>query len=388
MEMLQNEGGLEDMIMDLLNSLSAVKDLSELNCQAGNEKELIRNALAILIQNQDMERCSLFLLNEQGVLVNLTGMSTCEDVSEKGYKPLEFKIGEGVIGAAALTGELQHSENCSEDERFASNKEQKQIDIPGSIISVPIFTGKDLVAVLNLSHPQAYHFNDWHIRMLGIYKNMLGQLITNYRLFQEMEQQIEKRTAKLEKALVDLNLLKEHFESMSMIDQLTGLHNRHFFYEQAEIAIANTKRYGQSLCLLILDLDHFKEVNDLYGHSFGDDVLITISSVLKQQVRETDILIRYGGEEFVVIFNNTSCANGKIFAERIRKEVELLKWEKEGFVQTTSAGLYCLSTECFSSDSSDININKLVHFADTALYKAKYQGRNKVVVFNEEMLEK
>jgi len=386
MDILQNGEGLETVIIDLLNSLSAVKDLSELNCQAGDEKELIRNALTILIQNQDMERCSLFLLNDQGVLINLTGLSLNEQ-SQK-YTPLEFKIGEGVIGAAAQTGELQHCQNCLEDDRFALNDKQKNLDLPGSIISVPIFVGQELVAVLNISHPQTYHFNDWHIRMLGIYKNMLGQLISNYRLFQQMEEQISKRTEKLEKALFDIKALKDHFENMSMIDQLTGLYNRRYFYEQANIAIANTKRYGQTLCILVLDLDDFKQVNDTYGHGFGDDVLVRVSKVLEEQVRETDILIRYGGEEFVVIFTNTNCSNGEVFAERIRGAVESLKWEKDGFVQTTSIGLYCLDKNCCMPDGNkDINIDKLVSFADTALYTAKAQGRNKVVVFNKDVLE-
>jgi len=388
---LQSGDGLEDIIVELLSSLSAVKDLSELNCQAGNEKELITNALSVLIQNQDMERCSLFLLNEQGFLVNLTGLSILEspDKTRKQYKSSQFKVGEGVIGAAALTGELQHCQNCSEDERFASIDKQVGVVIPGSIISVPIIVADDLVGVLNISHPQAYHFSDWHIRMLGIYKNMLGQLIANYRLFREMDNQISKRTAKLESALVDLNTLKEHFESISMLDQLTGLFNRRYFYEQAELALANSKRYGQPLCLLVLDLDHFKQVNDQYGHGVGDEVLIKTSSVLQEQIRDSDVLVRYGGEEFVIIFSNTSCDNGVKFAERIRKKVEALKWQDSEYIQTVSIGLYCLSGECcLQAENDEINIDKLVNFADTALYRAKKEGRNQVVIYNGNTPEK
>ncbi|NOQ76834.1 MAG: diguanylate cyclase [Methylococcaceae bacterium] len=389
--MLQNGDGLEDIIVELLSSLSAIKDLSELNCQAGSEKELITNALSVLIQNQDMERCSFFLLNDLGFLVNLTGLSVMEspDATRKQYKTSQFKVGEGIIGTAALKGELQHCQNCLEDERFASIDKQVGVVAPGSIISVPITVGIELVGVLNISHPQAYHFNDWHIRMLGIYKNMLGQLIANYRLFRQMDDQIFKRTAKLEEALVDLNTLKEHFESISMIDQLTGLYNRRYFYEQSELALANTKRYGQPLCLLVLDLDHFKRVNDQYGHGVGDKVLIKTSKVLQQQIRDTDVLVRYGGEEFVIIFTNTSCSNGKIFAERIRKKIESLKWQDSEYVQTVSIGLYCLSSGCcLQENNKELNIDKLVNFADTALYKAKAEGRNQVVIYNGDKLEK
>jgi len=388
--MISSEFGMEDIIVDLLNSLSAVKDLSELSPHAGNEKELISKALSVLIQNQDMERCSLFLLNEQGYLVNLTGVSSCETASESRleYKSLQFKVGEGVIGIAAQTGELQYCEDCSIDERFSSDKPQDNVELPGSVISVPIIVDNDVVGVLNISHPQANYFNEWHIRMLSIYKNMLGQLIINYRLFQQMDAEIYKRTAKLEKALVDLNSLKEHFENMSMVDQLTGLFNRHYFYSQAEIAIANTKRYGQALCLLVLDLDRFKDVNDQYGHGFGDDVLVKAASVMKEQVRDSDVLVRYGGEEFVVVFTNTTCENGKLFAERIREKIASIAWDEEGFQQTVSIGLYCL-TDCGEPNMNvDINIDKIINFADIALYQAKAQGRNKVITFNEDMLEK
>ena len=123
MEMLINEMGLEDVIVDLVNSLSSVKDLSELNCQAADEKELIHRALSVLIKNQDMERCSFFILDEQDILVNLTGISARESSSEirAEYQPLQFKVGEGVVGVAALTGELQYCQNCLEDDIFASN---------------------------------------------------------------------------------------------------------------------------------------------------------------------------------------------------------------------------------------------------------------------------
>jgi len=170
---------------------------------------------------------------------------------------------------------------------------------------------------------------------------------------------------------------------------LTGLYNRHYFYEQVEHALANTKRYGQSLCLLILDLDEFKIVNDLYGHGFGDEVLRVVSMTLQQQIRDSDILVRYGGEEFIVIFTNTDCENGDVFAERIRKNVESLQWGKEGFVQTMSIGLYCLKNDCCTNNNgAALSIDELIHYADTALYQAKEQGRNKVVTFTREMLEK
>jgi diguanylate cyclase (GGDEF)-like protein len=383
--------GMPDIFVDLISSLSAVRALSELNYQTASETELIEDALRALIQNQDMERCSFFHLDEQGYLVYLAGLSVREQNtgSHGDYKPLQFKIGEGIIGLAAQSGELQHCQNCSEDKRFLSEVKISKKVLLGSIISVPVFTsGTKLVGVLNISHPQPYHFSGWHIRLLEIYKNMLGRLITNFHLFQKMEDQISMRTAKLEQALSDLQSLKEHFESISMIDQLTGLYNRRYFYSQVELALANTKRYGQSLCLLMLDLDNFKAANDIYGHGFGDEVLTKFAAVMRHHVRDSDILARFGGEEFVVIFTNTDCSDGTLFAERIRKTVEAIVWEdKADFTQTVSIGLYCLNND-EGSTASNMDIDKLIQYADVALYAAKEQGRNGVVTFTESMLQK
>ncbi len=388
-----NKFGMQDIIIDLFNSLSAVRELSEINCQGNNEKKLIKNALAALIHNQDMERCSFFLLNDEGYLVNLTGTSSCEiaEESNEDYSPIQFKVGEGVIGVAAETGELQNCPDCQKDERFSEYIKDSECLMPGSVISVPVFAaGNELLGVLNISHPEAHYFSEWHVRLLEIYKNMMGQLISNFRLLQNMEDQVKHRTIKLEEALIDLEKLRQHFESASMLDQLTGLYNRRYFYDQVEAAVANTKRYGQALCLLILDLDFFKDVNDCYGHGFGDKVLVKISEALQQQVRESDILVRFGGEEFIVIFTNTNCTNGMVFSERIRSTIEVLKWEdKENFSQTVSIGLFCLGTESFTADhESEMNIDKIIHYADTALYKAKELGRNKVVLFSKDMLKK
>jgi len=218
--------------------------------------------------------------------------------------------------------------------------------------------------------------------LLEIYKNILGQLISNYRLFQKMEEQISVRTSKLESAYKNIKRLKEHYKDMSMLDQLTGLYNRRYFYNQVERTMAGYSRYGQAICVLILDIDHFKRVNDNYGHSFGDRVLIDVANVLKQQVRTCDVLARFGGEEFVIIFTNTSCANGMMFSDRIRHEIKQLEWlqERKKISITMSIGLCCLDKKCCKS-SNNPDIDQIIHNADMALYEAKAKGRDRVVLF-------
>ena len=372
------------ILVDLINSLSIVKSLSEVdNQQDISEKQLILNVLNVLISNQDMERCSFFT-KKGDELVNLVGISINDASSEhkEQYKPLTFKIGEGLIGLAAQSGELVHSHDCKNDKRFSSSL---QVSMPGSIISTPINVLGELFGVLNISHPEANFFSDWHINLLEIYKNLFGQLISNYRLFKNMEQQISKKTEYLQRALDEASLLKQRYESLSMIDSLTGLYNRRFFYDHLNKAISAMLRYGDSLCLLLLDLDFFKLINDDYGHACGDQVLIDVGNKVKSQMRESDIVARYGGEEFVILFSNTERENGLILAERIRKAIASLQWffKQQQVSITTSIGVCCISQQAFQAQ--DETLDSFINCADLAMYKAKSQGKNQVVLFTEDL---
>lgn len=376
---------VQDLIVDIVNALSAVKSLSEISCEMADEKTVIRLALSCLLTNQDIERCSFFILGGDGVLTNVTGISIEEGRDTQAIvtgESMRFRIGEGIIGAAALTGEMQHCRDCLNDERFAVGLNKG--NSPGSIICTPVFTlHKELIGVLNVSHPEPNYFTLWHTRLLQVFTNVLGQLITNRRLFQQMEIQIEARTSELQRLVEETRRLKDYYASMSMQDQLTGLHNRRYFYEQVELSLAQHKRYRYPFCLLMMDIDHFKTINDDYGHAFGDEVLVTVADALKSLVRTTDILVRFGGEEFVLIFVNTSCDNGMAFAERIRAQIKTLRWQQAGVdvKLTISIGLYCLNPDCVDNEQLVSNIDHIMHCADTALYRAKENGRDRVEVF-------
>lgn len=376
--------GMQDLIIDLVNALSAVKSLSEISCEIADEKTLIRQALSGLLRNQDMERCSFFIVDSEETLINVTGLSIVELPNPEhdwATRPMQFRLGEGIIGRAAGTRTMQYCENCLDDERFT--KVADQAYTPGSIVCAPVCTLNNvLIGVLNVSHPQPHFFTDWHMRLLEVYANVLGQLITNRRLFQQMEMQIAARTAELERLVNETRQLKDHYAKLSMHDQLTGLHNRRYFYDQVELALAQHQRYSYPFCLLVMDIDHFKSINDIHGHVFGDQVLITVADTLKSQVRSTDILVRFGGEEFVIIFTNTSCDNGRAFAERIRAQIKALAWQvdDENVQISLSIGLYCVNPGG-AKVNPQLDIDEIIHRADTALYDAKAKGRDRVEVF-------
>jgi diguanylate cyclase (GGDEF)-like protein len=164
-------------------------------------------------------------------------------------------------------------------------------------------------------------------------------------------------------------LLKE----LSIRDDLTGLHNRRHFDEQAASAFARARRYGQPLTVMISDVDDFKRVNDSYSHAVGDAVLAQLGRVLRLGVRESDIVARYGGEEFVVIFPQTSVEQALVLCERIREEIATHDWEdlQPGLQVTLSMGL--------DGDLAHGSVDAMLAAADARMYEAKAAGRNRVV---------
>lgn len=156
------------------------------------------------------------------------------------------------------------------------------------------------------------------------------------------------------------------------LDALTGLHNRRVFEMFLNQEKAKSARYGRPLSLIVMDLDHFKKVNDTYGHFTGDSVLKTVAEILKNQTRASDLPARWGGEEMVVLLPETDLDGAKSVAESLRGKIESQEFPDAGRV-TASFGVACMSDE-----NSD-----LFGAADKAMYLAKTSGRNKVVSHDE-----
>jgi len=170
--------------------------------------------------------------------------------------------------------------------------------------------------------------------------------------------------------------IKKLFER-AIKDPLTGLYNRYFLEEQGKVEIDRAKRYGYPISLIMFDLDDFKRVNDTYGHQEGDRVLVRFARILKSKVRSTDMPVRYGGEEFIVLLPNTTPSEALLVAERIRKLMEStsFRFGSEEIRITVSAGIA-------SCDSPDCSLDKLIYQADKAMYEAKRNGKNRVHVIS------
>lgn len=212
-----------------------------------------------------------------------------------------------------------------------------------TLISIPLFAEEKMSAVLYIENiPRAYFEN--FIILAGQFAIQLQKVIL-YKKVQEM----------------------------SITDSLTEVSTRRYFLERASEEIRRSMRHKSNLSLLMLDLDHFKDKNDRFGHLVGDVVLKEVASILKSSLREIDIIGRLGGEEFAIMLTGTGKDGAFQVAERIRESIEgaVFKAYDEVVSITVSAGI-----SVFPDDGVDIE--SLVESADKALYKAKESGRNKV----------
>ena len=166
----------------------------------------------------------------------------------------------------------------------------------------------------------------------------------------------------------------EEIYRLTTVDGLTQVYNKRYFLEVLEREISRGHRYGRELSLIMFDIDHFKQVNDTYGHLAGDHVLKHLASVIKERIRREDIMARYGGEEFAIVLPEIDAYNARQFSEKIRRLVERteFKFEDTAIPITISIGVISAGSETSSP-------TEFIKLADEHLYEAKRSGRNCVV---------
>jgi len=194
--------------------------------------------------------------------------------------------------------------------------------------------------------------------------------------------ELDRDKKELEESKKKIEKQNKQLKELSIRDALTHLYNRRYFQEILIREFSLVKRNHTELSCFMIDLDHFKEVNDAYGHTFGDFVLRRFSQWLEDAIRKTDILSRYGGEEFVLLLPHTNLEGAIVLAEKFRQKAEKYVYEKDGYSihVTVSVGIATFKAH------SPTSAAELVNFADQALYRAKAEGRNQVRIYNEEAL--
>ncbi|MGD9136837.1 MAG: GGDEF domain-containing protein [Desulfobacterales bacterium] len=231
------------------------------------------------------------------------------------------------------------------------------------------------------------------VEMLSVFEIDPGNMKPFSQILQEANQELGKLNLSYEQLTVELKQAKEKAENyaqelktanerlrdLAFKDGLTDLYNHRYFQDSLDHELSRAQRYKKPFSLIMVDLDHFKKINDQYGHPVGDIVLKEVSKTIKKTIRDCDIAARYGGEEFAIILPETELKGVSMVAERLRKSVEALEIEinDDCIEATISVGV----TSYFISQGQKQK-SEIISEADMALYNSKNTGRNKTSVYN------
>jgi diguanylate cyclase (GGDEF)-like protein len=296
------------------------------------------------------EACSIMLWDEheQNLLIRAS-----VGIPDKVVQRVRVRRGENIAGWVAERGEPLLIRNLNEDPRFKGTAGNRYCN--NSVLSVPMKAKGKVLGVINVNNLTTVRvFNANDVNLLMLFANQAAIALENARLYQELEK-------------------------LAITDGLTGLANHRTFQDRLIVELARASRFQQEVSLLIVDIDHFKSVNDQYGHQMGDLVLRSVAARLKDLLRKMDFVARYGGEEFTIIMPQTHKARAYQTAERLRESIS-----KESFFpdEPNKHVTISLGLAEFPSDANDAN--DLIEAADQALYSSKRNGRNRVTTANPE----
>ncbi len=265
--------------------------------------------------------------------------------------------GEGVVGQVWATG----APLLINDYKTWPGRKKEYDHFPSrALVSVPVRWGDEFLGVLNILAYTPHRYTRADMDILGMFATQAAIAIRNARLYNKIEQ-------------------------VSITDELTGLFNRRGFFQFGEREFERSLRFNRPLSVLMLDIDHFKRINDTYGHPIGDQVLRALADCFRQNKRGIDVEGRYGGEEFVLLLPETLLPGAGQIAERLRQSVaELTIHVSRTNGEPLPANLRITVSVGVAQILPEIpNIGVLIDRADQAMYRAKGSGRNRVVVWEE-----
>jgi diguanylate cyclase (GGDEF)-like protein len=302
------------------------------------------------------ERSSLMIANDQSD--ELT-MEATLGADPETMGTVRIKLGEGIAGSVLATGNALVVSDVETDHRVSKVKRGGYRT--GSFISYPITLGPRKVGVLNLAdRSDGSSYDEGDLSILDMMAPHLALIID--------------RTEWHRKA--------EAYQRMSLTDALTGLPNRRYLEERLFEEVERSKRHGTPLSFAIIDIDHFKRYNDIYGHTNADRVLRKTAQILRNSVRAIDMATRFAGDEFCIVLPETELLDGARIAERLRKDVAQTEFRSE---QDELMGRVTISIGVSSFSTTRQSSLAVIQTADRALYQAKTRGRNCIAVYEDTM---
>ncbi|WNG47287.1 diguanylate cyclase [Archangium minus] len=328
--------------------------IEELN-RAGSPEQVFLAVLESARQLAGLDFCAVTIVNEvEGKRVHKVARML--GVTAQGSKALEgrsFPDNNGLVANVVRYGAPLPGRDIKAMDRQVIFDEETQVRGLGALKIFPLTAGDRILGTLVAGSRRKSALDHDVLRMLEVIAIQAAQAVLRAQLYEAMER-------------------------MATTDGMTGLYNNRTFQAKADEMLAHSRRYGRKCSLILTDVDHFKSVNDTYGHLTGDQVLKGVARILKQQARDTDIVARYGGEEFAILMPETDAKGAKVIAERIREAIkaEVFQTEMGPLKVTLSLGI---------ATAPDHGTEKLVlvEQADQCLYYAKRHGRNQSVTVAE-----
>lgn len=383
----QNSGKLNSHFINLVDNLSGIRELASLSMAKLSRDTLIDRVMRILFEHLNAENISLYMVmnDELHCVAHINWEKFIDNVNSVGTRKQTVKMGASPVGKGAENKCIQHVTNYA---LAASTGGDEQGYPTGSALYAPVISTDRLAGVIEIYHPHGDHFENWEEYAITIYADLVGMLINYHAMLDDMQQVLAEHTEDLRHALQESEKLRKRYEEMSVIDHLTKLFNRRLFFSEVNSGLARAIRYDQPFSLLLIDLDHFKAVNDSFGHDCGDTALKFIAENLSRFTREGDTLARYGGGEFIMALPNTDLDGAEQLAGRIRSTIEHGNFSCKDNAIKLSLSIGITSIDQYHDISEDIvnytpQVTDLIREADCALYHVKQHGRNAVKAFQQ-----
>lgn len=359
-EVLRQEDGQPYGFVFVLRDVSVRKEMEAGQHQRMQELEALRETMNDISSELELSRVLTAIVRR---VLALLGAGECEVAlvdqdsrklrivvsynRDKDYTGLEMEDGEGIMGRATQTRRTVIIEDYATWEGRSPQFEP----VHRTVICVPLLYNQELLGAISVgADPDLKKFDLRDIRMIEMFSQQAAIAIHNARLFSEVQR-------------------------LAVTDALTGIYNRRAFFDRARQEYNRSVRYGHRISVIMLDVDHFKVINDRFGHAAGDEALRTIANLCTSNLRACDILGRYGGEEFTILVPETPLNGALSIAQRLCDQIAAISISSERGVIRVTASIG-VAEMCEETSGLD----ELIDRADQALYRAKQSGRNRVAI--------
>ena len=336
-----------------------------------NPKEVFRRVMGIIGDYFAPANWSLLLMEEETERLRF---EIVMGVDANKLKQQYIEKGEGIVGWVCQTGEAVVVEDARNDPRFSRRIDEHLGFTTRSAVCVPLLNGNNRVIgaieLINKIVPPSVKFNS---------RAGATEVIPSEETFTQSDMMLLMAIGTFTGIAAENAFLHQKVKELSMIDSLTGINNRHYFNEMLQCETERMKRYNHSICMIMIDVDDFKIVNDTYGHLTGDKVLRTIADILRSSVRGADILARFGGDEFVILMPVADENAGRIVADRIQRLIQ--EWNSKKLIKDLQIGL---SIGVYASDEKDLE--NILSKADQELYLNKNYRKSPEELTSEDQM--